>query len=528
VRQERKARPGALPPWSRAWDPAGGVAAWTLASRLLGFARDMLIAALLGAGPVADAFFVALKLPNLFRRLFGEGAFNAAFIPAVTRLDPQAGRRLAGELAAVMLLVLGAIVLAGEIAMPWLMRGFAPGFLATPARFHLAVTLTRITFPYLVLICLAALLSGVLNSAHRFAVAAATPVLFNVICIAALLGLRHILPTPGHALALGVAAAGIAQLTWLAIACARAGLLPVPTRPLSSAARLVLRRMVPGLLGAGVTQVNLAVGIIIASLLPPGTIAILYYADRVNQLPLGIIGASLGTTLLPALSRDHARNDPPAAALRLNRAIELALTLTIPATIALLLLAHPIIAVLFGRGTFGPQNVAASAAALQLYAAGLPFYVLARLFAPAWFARGDTTTPVLVGITAVALNLLLSLALMHPLSSLAPAAGTSMAGLLNAALSGLLLHRTKTLRPDAHLLAGLPRILAASALMALTLFVLQHPLRRLVALPGPSAWLSLTILVGAGLAVFALAAQWLGLFDLRQLRAALRPAEPTL
>jgi putative peptidoglycan lipid II flippase len=517
----RKARPGLAFPL---WRNTAVVAAWTL----LGFARDILIAALLGAGPVADAFFVALKLPNLFRRLFGEGAFNAAFVPAFGRLDLVAGRRLAGELGAVMLLVLGAIVVAGEIAMPWLMRGFAPGFLATPARFHLAVTLTRITFPYLLLICLGALLSGVLNGAHRFAAAAATPVLFNIVCIAALLGLRHVLPTAGHALALGVAAAGIAQLGWLVLGCVRARLLPIPTRPLSAEAGRVLRRMLPGLLGAGVTQLNLTVGIIIASLLPPGTIAVLYYADRVNQLPLGIIGAALGTTLLPALSGDLARNDTAAATGRLNRAIELCLGLTIPAAIALVLLAHPIIAVLFGRGAFGPHSVASSARALQIYTAGLPVYVLARLFAPAWFARGDTTTPVLAGIAAVALNVVLSLALMRALSTLAPAAGTSIAGLANAALSGVLLYWRGALRPDGLLLASLPRIVGASALMALTLVVLEHAIGGLVRHGGGSAGVALAILIGAGLAMFTGAAQLLGAFDVRRLRAGLRAGTPPL
>ena len=510
------------------WRATAVVGVWTLASRLLGFARDILIAALLGAGPVADAFLVALKLPNLFRRLFGEGAFNAAFVPAITRLDQPAGRRLAGELAVIIGVVLGCIVLAGEIAMPWLMRGFAPGFLATPARFALAIMLTRITFPYLLLICLAALLSGVLNSAHRFAVAAATPVLFNIICIAALLGLRHLLPTAGHALAVGVAVAGVAQLAWLTAACARANLLPIATWKLSPAGRLVLRRMVPGLLGAGVTQLNLTVGVIIASLLPPGTIAVLYYADRVNQLPLGMIGAALGTTLLPALSSDLAQGERRRRR-RTPQPRHRART-------------HPDPAGKRSPAAAGAPHHGGAVRTRRIRATGgnsqrgrlagvcrrAAFYVLARLFAPAWFARGDTTTPVVVGSAAVALNLGLGLALMGRLGFLAPAVGASAAGVFNAGLSGLLLHRRGAWRPDALLAKRLPRILAACAVMAAALIGLEHLLGRIVGDRGPPGWLGLAILIGAGLALFAGAAQVLGAFDLRRLRAGLRAGTTTL
>jgi putative peptidoglycan lipid II flippase len=516
------------------WRASAVVGGWTLASRLLGFARDILIAAFLGSGPVADAFFVALKLPNLFRRLFGEGAFNAAFVPAFARAAAEsrpAARALSGEVAGVMLLVLGLLVIAGEVAMPWLMRGFAPGFVATPARFALAVTLTRITFPYLLLICLAALLSGVLNGVGRFAVAAATPVLFNLVCIAALLALRHVLPTAGHALAFGVLAAGIVQLAWLSIACARAGLHPHLTalRPtVSPGLRQVLRRMIPGLIGAGVTQLNLTVGIIIASLLPAGTVSVLYYADRVNQLPLGTIGVALGTTLLPALARDLALNNEPAAAARLNHAIALAFAIALPAATALVLLSHPIIAVLFGRGAFSPAAAAASGVALAIYAIGLPGTVLAKLLAPACFARGDTATPVLVGGAAVAFNLLLSLSLMHALGFLAPALGTSVAALLNAALLALLLWRRGILRPDAALTSRVLRVLAATAVMAAGLLLLAPACRTLLSTPGLVRWCALAALVAAGLIAYAATAHALGVLNLRQLRAALRASEGPL
>jgi putative peptidoglycan lipid II flippase len=509
------------------WRAVATVGFWTLASRLLGFARDILIAATLGAGPVADAFFVALKLPNLFRRLFGEGAFNAAFVPAFTAVaaadGTDAARRLAGQVASVMILVLGLIVLAAEFGMPALMHGFAPGFAATPARFALAVALTRITFPYLMLICLASLLAGVLNAIGRFAVAAATPVLFNLTCIAALLGLRHVLPTAGHALALGVLVAGVLQLAWLAIACARLGWAIHPARPRATPAmRLVLRRLGPGLVGAGVTQLNLAVGVVIASLLPPGTVSVLYYADRVNQLPLGAIGVAVGTALLPALSRDIGRGAFADAVARLNRAIELALTLALPAALALLLLAAPIMQVLFGRGAFSPGLVRLSAAALAVYAVGLPGAVLCKLLAPACFARGDTTTPVWIGVAAVAANAALGLGLMRPLGMLAPAAAASFAATLNAGLLALVLRRRGALVADAQLRRFLPRLLAASLAMAAVLALALMPLHHLFVEPGITRWAALTLLVGIGLALFAAAGQALGAFDLRRLRHSLR------
>ncbi len=277
-----------------------------MASRVLGFARDMLIAAMLGAGPIADAFFVALKLPNLFRRLFGEGAFNAAFVPQFSGMlaaeGPQPARQFAVETFAVMTFWLGALTIVGEIFMPQMMAVLAPGFAAIPAKFALAVALSRITFPYLLLICLAALVSGVLNGMERFTAASASYVLFNAISIACMLWLTPYVPTAGHALSWGVTVSGVAQLALLLWAARRAGMpLALPRPRLTPRMRVLLRRMLPGLVGAGVTQLNLAVDVIIASLLPAGTVSLLYYADRVQQLPLGVIGTAVGTALLPLL-----------------------------------------------------------------------------------------------------------------------------------------------------------------------------------------------------------------------------------
>ncbi len=353
------------------------VGGWTLASRILGFARDMLIAAWLGAGPVADAFFVALKLPNLFRRLFGEGAFNAAFVPAFSGLLAAEGsataRVFAEETFAVMVFWLGLLTIAGEVFMPQVMTVLAPGFGAIPAKFALAVTLSRITFPYLILICLAALVSGVLNGLDRFTAASASYVLFNVVTIATMVLLPPYVPTIGHALAWGVSASGVAQLGVLLVAAKRAGMaVRVPWPRLTPRIRLLLRRMGPGLVGAGVTQLNLAVDVIIASLLPAGTVSVLYYADRVQQLPLGVIGTAVGTALLPMLSRQVRAGEAQAALGTLNRALEFALFLTLPAALALIVAAWPVMFALFDRGAFGAHATLLSARALAAYAVGCP------------------------------------------------------------------------------------------------------------------------------------------------------------
>ena len=284
------------------------VGSFTLASRVVGFVRDILIASFLGAGLVSDAFFVAFKVPNFFRRLFAEGAFNAAFVPMFSGLmttdGREAARAFAGEALAVMVVVLFVFVTALQIAMPWAMYGLAPGFAANPEKFDLAVEFTRLTFPYLLFISLVSLMGGILNSAGRFAAAAATPILLNLTLIGALLLAVPYLPTTGHALAWGVAAAGIIQFVWLLAAMARAGLsIRLPRPRLTPRVKELLRLMLPGVIGAGVVQINLLVDVVIASLLPEGSISFLYFADRVNQLPVGVIGVAVGTALLPLLSR---------------------------------------------------------------------------------------------------------------------------------------------------------------------------------------------------------------------------------
>lgn len=503
------------------------VGGWTMASRILGFARDILIASRLGAGPMADAFFVALKLPNLFRRLFGEGAFNAAFVPAfaatLTREGFSEAQRLAERMAGLMALWLSLLTLLGMVFMPQVLSVLAPGFSARPDQFALAVELTRIVFPYLVLICLVALISGVLNGLSRFGAAAGAPVLFNVTAMAALLGLSPFVATPAHALAWGVTASGVLQLAlvWWAARQAGMALNPVRRIKLGPNERGVLRRMGPGIIGAGVTQLNLAVDVIIASLLPAGAVSFLYYADRVAQLPLGVVGAAIGTALLPLLAAQIAARQKLSAHRSQNRALEISLALTLPAAVALAVLAAPIITVLFERGAFGAAAAAETARVLAAYAAGLVAFVLVKALVPAFFARGDTTTPVIVGVGVVGMNLGLNLLFLWatPLGAAGIALATGLAAWANVAVLLWLLHRKRHFRADRRLRRNAPRLLAAALAMGVALALGAHWLA-----PGPGAvgamWLALICAVG-GVVYFGMA-HLLGGLDLRELRRMVR------
>jgi putative peptidoglycan lipid II flippase len=503
------------------------VASYTLLSRIFGFVRDVLTAAILGAGPVADAFFVAQRLPNLFRSLFAEGAFSAAFVPlfAGTMADRgrEAARIFAEDALAVLLAALLGFVLLGEIFMPTVMAIIAPGFGEDPAKFGLAVDLARITFPYLLFIALVALQGGVLNSVDRFAAAAATPILLNLFLIAALLLMDRFGWHDGRVLAWAVTGAGFAQFLWLLSSCARAGLaLRLPLPRLTPGVRRTLAVMAPGTIGAGVTQLNLLISTALASLLPGGSVSYLYYADRLNQLPLGVVGIAVGTAILPPLSRQLRLGHAADAVATQNRGAELALLLTLPAAVALALLATPILAVLFQRGAFGPADTAATAAALAAYTAGLPAFVLVKVLAPAFFARHDTVTPVKVAVGAMTANLCLTVLLMQFLAHVGIAIATSVAGWINAlSLLGLLIWRGH-FHFDRRFRRNLPRIALAALGMGVVLVVLRAALSQALAGPPAVRIGALAGLVGAGIGAFAALALVLGIADWRDLLGRLR------
>jgi putative peptidoglycan lipid II flippase len=503
------------------------VGSYTLISRIFGFVRDILTAAILGAGPVADAFFVAQRLPNLFRSLFAEGAFSAAFVPLFAGTMAERGKEpariFAEDALAVLLAALLGFVLLGEIFMPEVMGVIAPGFSAEPGKFELAVDLARITFPYLLFIALVALQGGVLNSVDRFAAAAATPVLLNLFLIAGLLLMRRFGWRDGRALAWAVTAAGFAQFLWLLFSCGRAGLALRLSRPrLTPAVRRTLAVMAPGTIGAGVTQLNLLISTALASFLPGGSVSYLYYADRLNQLPLGVVGIAVGTAILPSLSRHVRLGHQSDAVATQNRGIELALLLTLPAAVALAVLAIPILAVLFQHGAFGPADTAATAAALTAYAAGLPAFVLIKVLAPAFFARHDTATPVKIAVAAMVLNLSLTLVLMQFLAHVGIALATTAAGWLNALMLLLLLIRRCHFAFDPRARRNLPRICVAAIGMGAVLAMLRLVLAPMLAGPGMLPIAALAALICAGLATFALLALGLGLADWRVLLGRLR------
>ncbi len=454
------------------------VGLWTMASRILGFVRDILIAAILGTGPVADAFFVALRLPNLFRRLFGEGAFNAAFVPAIStilhREGLQAATGFAEEATAVMAFWLGGITILGEIFMPWVLYALAPGFAGNHGKFALAVALTRIMFPYLFFVCLTALFSGVLNAMGKFAAAAAAPVLFNMFSIVFMLALTPYTPNPGFALAWGVSVSGVAQLGLVLWAIRRAGMrFTLPRLRFSPRIKTLFQRMAPALVGAGVTQLNVSIDIIIGTLLPAGSVSVLYYADRVNQLPLGVIATAAGTALLPMVTRHIALGEDEAAMIALNRAMESVLMLTLPAAVGLAVAAKPVMDVLFVRGAFSEHTAILAGHTLAAFALGLPVFALIKIFTPGFYARGDTVTPLKIGLAAVGLNLCLNLLFMHPLQAVGPALATTLSSAFNVILLVALLQKRGNFALDSLARRRVPRILLCGAIMASAIYATE-------------------------------------------------------
>ena len=477
-------------------------------SRILGFARDILMAAVLGTGPVADAFFVAFRFPNVFRRLFAEGAFNAAFVPGFARRLEADGRERAQAYAesvlAVLLAALATFTLLAVAAMPWLMHVIAPGFGDDAAKFDLAVQLTRLTFPYLMFMALVALYGGILNALYKFAAFAAAPAVLNVFFIAVLAAVIPFTGSAGPVLAWTVTLAGMAQFGLLVWRTHRAGIsLSLPSPRLTPGVRRTLRLMGPGVLSAGALQLNLLVGTMIASW-QDGAVSYLYYADRVYQLPLGLIGIAFGVVLLPDLSRKLRAGENAAAQGTLNRGLELAMLLSLPAAVALLVIPQPIITVLFERGAFGADAARATAHALAAFALGVPAYVLIKILQPAFYAREDTKTPLKAALANVTTNIALSLALFPALGHVGIALATAAAAWVDSGLLGFWLHRAGHLRLDTACRRRLPRMALASALMGAAL-VAGH---RGVLLPwfdaGP-AWAipALAALVIGGMVVYA-------------------------
>ncbi|KQT80642.1 murein biosynthesis integral membrane protein MurJ [Methylobacterium sp. Leaf466] len=429
------------------------VGGWTLVSRITGFARDVVMAGVMGAGPVADAFVVAFRLPNHFRAIFGEGAFNTAFVPAYAGLsetaEAGAARRFSTRVFTLMLasqIVLLAVALP---AMPFVVRALAPGFADDPARFDLAVALTRITFPYLLCMTLVTLLSGILNAHRRFAVAAGAPVLLNLSMLAAL-GLAFLFPSVAHAAAWGVAVSGVLQLALVWAACRRAGIAPGLGNPslTDPAMKKFFTVLGPAVIGSAGFQIASFADTIIASYLATGAVSALYYADRLYQLPFGVIAIAAGTVLLPEMSRRIAGGDVAGAHAAQNRAAGFSLALSAPFTVAFLVIPGLIMTALFQRGAFSGEDAARAASVLAAYGLALPAVVLVRSAVASFYARQDTTTPLYASLTAIAINVGLKIVLTGPYGVTGLALATAIGQWVNLALLVGLAWRRGWTAPD--------------------------------------------------------------------------------
>jgi putative peptidoglycan lipid II flippase len=479
------------------------VGSWTLLSRIAGFIRDVMMAAYLGTGPVAEAFLVAFTLPNMFRRFFAEGAFNTAFVPLFSKkleADEDA-HRFAEDAYSGLFAVTTAVTVVATLVMPWLVFLMASGF-AGDERFRLATEYGRICFPYIILISLTALLSGLLNAGGRFIAAAGAPVLLNAIFIVTMLVADWQGWDMGLTMAWATPITGFAQLGLVWVAAARMGYPLRLRRPrFTPELRHLVAIAAPAVLAGGVVQINLLVGRQVGSFFE-GAIAWLSYADRLYQLPLGVVGIAIGIVLLPDLSRRLKAKDVGGSRHAFSRATEFALVLTLPAGVALVVIAVPLIRVLFERGAFGPEDTGPTALALAIYGAGLPAFVLQKVLQPLYFAREDTQTPFRYAVWSMVVNAVLAAGLAPFIGFSAAALGTTLSGWVMAAQlwfgsRGM----GEAADPDERLRSRFPRIIAASVLMGVGLWAGAHYLSDPLMHEGHRYW-ALAVLVVSGLAVY--------------------------
>lgn len=481
-------------------------------SRIAGFARDILTASIMGAGPITDAFFVALKLPNLFRRITAEGAFMVSFVPLYTEAMEKDGEEkaavFAGNVFAVMLALLSAFTLLAIALMPFVITIIAPGFGEDMVRHELATEFSRVTFPYLLLMSLTALAGAMLNAHDRFAPFAAAPILFNLSLIAALL-CAGLFETAGHAMAYGVLLAGILQCGFLFICLKKARLMIRWQKPqFTPRLKRLFKLMGPGVLGAGAVQINLFFDMMIASLLDTGSISHLYYADRLYQLPLGIVGIAIGTALLPMLSKAVAAGDKVEVSNLFNRSMEVSLLLALPAATGLLMAATPIIMTLFEHGAFDASDTLVSASVLPAYALGLPAYMIIKVYNAAFWSNQDTATPVKIAAIATVINILLSLFFIFVLDTGAKgiALATSISAWLNLVMIYVAVKKIADVDFDPRFKRAAIKIIAMCAVMGAFLWGAMRYLEPLYFTPDDhiaAHVFGLAVLVGGGALLYA-------------------------
>jgi putative peptidoglycan lipid II flippase len=456
------------------------VGGFTLLSRLTGFARDIVMASVLGRGMMSDAFVIAFRLPNHLRAIFAEGAYNAAFIPLYAALRQQGGeasRAFARNMLGWQIVIQVVLLTAALVFMPWIVAMLAPGFTERPEQMALAVELTRITFSYLLCLAIVTHLGDMLNAEKIFWPAAAAPVLLNLSMVATM-SVVFLFPSAAHAAAWGVFAGGFGEVLLLIGATVRRGLPVVPMWPsLSADVRQFGARFLPAALGAAGVQIALFADTILVSFLAIGEPTALYYADRVNQLPMGVVGVALGTVLLPELSRAVAAKDEATAARSFNRATEIGLLLTLPCAAVFFAFPDAIMRGLFARGAFDVEAANAAGAVLIAYAVGLPAFVLLRTVTPLFHARGDTRTPVLATVASIVVNLAVKLVLIVSLSfgAVGLALGTAVGAWVNLGLLAGVASMRGLLKLDERMTRGAPRIIAAAVLAGVMSWIAVVP-----------------------------------------------------
>ncbi|MGR8980388.1 MAG: murein biosynthesis integral membrane protein MurJ [Gammaproteobacteria bacterium] len=454
----------------------------TLVSRLLGFIRDMLIARIFGVDLATDAFFVAFKIPNFLRRLFAEGAFAHAFVPALSVYKEQGEnaslKSFVDKTAGSLVLILMSITLVGVIAAPVLILLLAPGFIREGAQYELAVRLLEITFPYLLFISLAGFAGAILNACGKFVVPALTPVFLNLVMIAAAIWLAPLMREPVEALAWGVFAAGIVQLLFQVPPLLRLGLLPAFKWDFKDpVVTKIMRLMFPALFSASVTQINLLLDTLIASFLTIGSVSWLYYSDRLVEFPLGIFGVAVATVILPHLAKHHAAAEAEAFSSALDWGLRLVLIIGLPATAGLILLAEPLLSTLFQYNEFRVSDVHFAGLSLRAYSIGLLGYILTKVLVPGFTSRQDVKTPLRYGIYSMLVSLVLNAVFVFPLAHAGLALATSLGALFNAALLLRKLLRDGVYQPEKDWRLFLFRVIFAAIVMSVVLYAGADPAR---------------------------------------------------
>ena len=509
------------------------VASGTLMSRVLGFTREMLMAAAIGTGPIADAFYAAFQFPNTFRRLFAEGAFNAAFVPLFSKEIETHGldgaKRFSEEVFGVLFTALLALTIVMELSMPLIVRYLvAPGYVDDPTKYDLTVALATIMFPYLICMSLGAMMAGMLNSLRRYFAAAVAPVFLNVILIGVLANAWHSGQdglAVGYALAWGVLASGVVQLAIVWVAVRHAGISIGFRRPrLTPNVKRLLVLALPAAITGGITQINQLIGTAIAST-QDSAVSSLAYADRVYQLPLGVVGVAVAIVLLPELSRALKGGNLVEAASLQNRSVEFTLFLTLPAAAALLVMSEPIVRVLYERGQFALDNSTPTVAAiLAIFGSGLPAFVLIKAFTPGYFAREDTRTPMYFAAASVAVNIAVALTVFPSMGAPGIALASSVAGWGNASLLLVVLIRRGHWGRDIPLLKRIPRLVLSAAVMAGVLaFAIRWFAPQLASSsPVYIQAATLALIVFAGMVVYFAVAFGAGGIDTAMLRRSIR------